>query len=293
MTEENTQEGSQEEILIPTNNTEEYFTWLQDYHSPDRILSLDPSTERPEEYDYRGITSEQADRAMKAILEQRKEDPKNRNFLLKNLSPAQIIHLASSPNSRLYTPEEESRLYDNRYEEEISRFSQFPNIHNVIEVPEGTSKFIHATPEISDDLYHTGLFCTETGLDGVAVPLSREDNQGNLLLIAKRHKEYQKIITIVLPDIEEESLKERIKKLKESSNLRYLKSDVLLSHELPEEMTGGSGIVYRYAIPPKFIQGVFDTKTGEFVSNTLFDPQISEEDLERIKKRLEELESRI
>ena len=281
---------------IPLEDASKYFAWLREYHDPNRVLSLPNNQPRPSAYDYEGISLGDVEKALKAIQEQRANEPTVMRQFLGDLNPAQIVLLAMDPTARLYTEKELLELRTKEIREEKERLKQFPDTKTVIKTPQGTIKYLHATP--GDGLDYTyvgnimtrGLYCHDTGLDGVAVGLSRDDADYNLGVLAKRHRGYSGIVSIVLPIPEDPEFMAKIQSVYRPG-LGRVRLDTLLVRELPESekvQMHGAGIDYDFILPGKFIEGFFDSQKGQFVKNPNFDPHLSSDDLNHIDQRLEE-----
>jgi hypothetical protein len=282
---------------LPLDSAPEFLDWLKKYHDPEVVESVPYEQNPPQAFNYEGITVEDTEVAMKAVQEQRSQEPETMLKLLKNLSPAQIILLASDPSTRLYTEQEMFDLMKKEVKEEKERLSQFADTKEVVNVQPGTVKFLHATRgDVSEhnyigDIMTDGLFCHDEGLAGVAVRLSEDNDEHNLGVLAQRHKNYPGVISIVLPLPEDEKMRDEIQRFHRRGAGSRVGIDGFLAREIPDEekvRLGGAGIDYDYILPGKFIQGYFDTQKGEFVKNPNFNPQLSNDDLEHIKERIKQ-----
>lgn len=285
---------------IPLDSTIEYFNWLKKYHDSDIVESLPYDKPRPEAFDYEGVTLKEVDTALKAVREQRVHEPEVMKQLLRDLSPAQIVLLAMDPAKRLYTDKEMFELMSNKVRNEKERLLKFPDTPELIAVQPGTIKYLHSTPgDVPEHNYvggimAEGLYCHDEGLSGVAVQLSKEDQDYNIGVLAKRHREYPGVISIVLPLPENPATRDKVQAVHRAGIGNRVGLDALLARKIPDDKKvklEGAGIDYDYILPGKFIQGYFDTQKGEFVKNPNFNPQLSDEDLKNIEERIQEFTS--
>ncbi len=239
--------------VIPLDDPAEFFKWLKHYHRADQRES--PSTEKksPNWYNYDGITEAQVTIALRALKEQRAGEVGILERFLRDLSPAQIVLLASNPHQRLYTESEIRALEKKSTDEEVARLAKLPGAMRLAEKSEkGVTKYIHATSTFSTarSILDTGLHCSGLfGLQGVAEALGA-DIDDNLRKIAGRHRGYDYLVAIHLP-----------------SNRR---SEVFAEPLAQKINLHGGGIDYDSRIPPKFIAGFLDMKTGDYYDNPTY-----------------------
>lgn len=273
---------------MPIDKPQEFLGWLKTFHNMNYFeLGREQGFRMPEPYDYRDVSAENAAKALEAIKKQRAQDPEKMRQILADLSPVKVWILASDPDTTIYTPEEANQINRDRLDEEKKRMEQLEAVKELIKPTPDSVRYVHSTgiEETCQKITQRGLNCHYAGLSGVAVGLSRTDQDYNLREFSARHKGYDFAVVVALPVDNDLAEKSRLAR-REGARLDY---SSMFIEELPDEekvRMHGAGRDYDYKIPSKYIQGYLDTQTGVFTKNPNFDPEISPVERARIMENL-------
>lgn len=272
---------------MPLEDPEQYFSWLKEYHSYTNyeVQNTEGITEDVVPYNYDHLPMESVRKAFEAVKKQRADDPENMKKLLADLTPAQIILLASEPDRKLYTKEEESIIRDETTGFERQRISNLPGFQEVVQPNESVKRYVHDTEhqKTAETTMSSGLFADErTGLSTTATALG-QDKERSLDRLATRHQGYDYTVVVGLPSLNQ-SLLEQFRKLR-GQGVVVGGPESLFTQKAKGEVAQGGEQTYDALIPAEFVEGYLDAKTGEFKKN----PNYWETKLTSESERLEKI----
>lgn len=127
-------------------------------------------------------------------------------------------------------------------------------------------RYIHATSrELAEQILHNGLFMfSNFGFDGVAIPLSTNNERQSIQEISNTHKDAPVVVVIAVPNF-------RLgQEIKLRSNNGELPQGYKPERAFMKPNTQDNQFNYDRILDNQFIEGFYDKDAGEWVNNPLY-----------------------